>query len=291
MASATHDNAAHDPTTNVEDGEIGKFDAIAGRFWDEHGPFRPLHQLNPQRVRFITEHSTCAGARVLDVGCGGGLVCEALARCAPPRSGGRRLLLARRPTFPRSPVDERLARAILAGDEETGVCVMALEEGLDTGPVHARAAVRIGADERADALRERLRALGTDLLLALLAGLPGSLAHPVPQQGEATYAAKIRPEERRLDWQRPALELGRVVRVGRAFTTWRGRRLLVHRAHPVAGSPGGAPPGTLRVDGRVVTGDGLLELVEVQPEGRSVQPVGAFLAGARLAAPGERLGA
>jgi 2-polyprenyl-6-hydroxyphenyl methylase/3-demethylubiquinone-9 3-methyltransferase len=87
MASATHHNAAHDPATNVEDGEIGKFDAIAGRFWDEHGPFRPLHQLNPQRVRFITEHSTCAGARVLDVGCGGGLVCEALARAGAAVTG------------------------------------------------------------------------------------------------------------------------------------------------------------------------------------------------------------
>ncbi len=87
MASATHHNAAHDPATNVEDGEIGKFDAIAGRFWDEHGPFRPLHQLNPQRVRFITEHSTCAGARLLDVGCGGGLVCEALARAGAAVTG------------------------------------------------------------------------------------------------------------------------------------------------------------------------------------------------------------
>ena len=87
MASATHHNAAHDPATNVEDGEIGKFDAIAGRFWDEHGPFRPLHQLNPQRIRFITEHSTCAGARVLDVGCGGGLVCEALTRAGAAVTG------------------------------------------------------------------------------------------------------------------------------------------------------------------------------------------------------------
>jgi 2-polyprenyl-6-hydroxyphenyl methylase/3-demethylubiquinone-9 3-methyltransferase len=88
MASATHHDAAHDPATmNVADSEIGKFDAIAGRFWDEHGPFRPLHQLNPQRVRFITEHSTCAGARVLDVGCGGGLVCEALARAGAAVTG------------------------------------------------------------------------------------------------------------------------------------------------------------------------------------------------------------
>lgn len=79
MVSATRHKAAHKSASNVEDREIGKFDALAARFWDTQGPFRPLHQLNPQRLRFITERCTCAGARVLDVGCGGGLVCEGLA--------------------------------------------------------------------------------------------------------------------------------------------------------------------------------------------------------------------
>lgn len=180
-------------------------------------------------------------------------------------------------------------RAILAGDDETGVCLMALDAGLDTGPVHACAGAVIGEHETADELRDRLGVLGTDLLLEALAGAPASLAHPVPQQGEATYARKVRPEERRLEWTRPALELERVVRVGRAFTSFRGRRLIVHRARCLGGTDAEAAPGSIGPDGRVGTGDGLLEVSEVQLEGRSAQPIAAFLAGARLA-PGDRLG-
>lgn len=87
MATSTDHSAAHTHAPNVEDGEIGKFDEIAGRFWDEHGPFRPLHQLNPVRMRFITEHTSTTGARALDVGCGGGLVCEALERAGATVTG------------------------------------------------------------------------------------------------------------------------------------------------------------------------------------------------------------
>ena len=87
MATATEHDAAHGGKANVEAAEIGKFDAIAGRFWDEHGPFRPLHQLNPVRMRFITERCVTAGARALDVGCGGGLVSEALARAGAEVTG------------------------------------------------------------------------------------------------------------------------------------------------------------------------------------------------------------
>ena len=87
MATATDHNAAPEHAPNVEDGEIGKFDAIAGRFWDEHGPFRPLHQLNPVRMRFITERAVTAGARAIDVGCGGGLVSEGLARAGATVTG------------------------------------------------------------------------------------------------------------------------------------------------------------------------------------------------------------
>jgi len=177
-------------------------------------------------------------------------------------------------------------RAILAGDAETGVCLMELEEGLDTGPVLGRRVVPIGADETAAALRQALTAAGTDLLLTQLrAGLsPGA-----PQEGEATYAAKIDPAELRLDWTLPAGQLHRVVRVGRAWTMWRGKRLGVHRAAVAPGSSG-APemlaPGAL--DGVLVgTGDGLLELVEVQPEGRAIMSASSWVNGARPA-PGER---
>ena len=181
-------------------------------------------------------------------------------------------------------------RAILAGDAVTGVCLMALDEGLDTGPVYECAEVAVGPEETAAELRDRLCGIGTEMLVRLLAeGLP----EPVAQEGEPTYADKIEPADHHLDWSRPAEELHRVVRLGQAWTTFRGRRLRVLRATlaPSGGQPAGSPeagvldPGTLRV----ATGEGWLELVEVQPEGRPPQPAAAWRNGARLQA-GERLG-
>ena len=177
-------------------------------------------------------------------------------------------------------------RAILAGDPVTGVCIMALEEGLDTGPVYGCEQRPIGEDETLDELRAALTEIGTRMLLDLLAsGLP----EPTPQEGEPTYAAKIEPEEHHLDWSRPAVELHRVVRLGQAWTTFRGRRLRVLRARLAPGANGVAAgeldPATLRV----ATGDGALELLEVQPEGKGPQPATSWRNGARLQ-PGERMG-
>ena len=173
--------------------------------------------------------------------------------------------------------------AILAGDRETGVCLMALEEGLDTGPVYECCTVPIGDEETADELRARLVDVGTALLVERLGT---GLGEPRPQEGQATHAPKIEPDDLRIDWARPGDELHRLVRLGRAWTTFRGRRLRVHRARWV---PAGPPPGVL--EGLVVgAGDGTgLELVEVVPEGRGVQPANAWRNGARPA-PGERLG-
>ena len=179
-----------------------------------------------------------------------------------------------------------LERAILAGDNNTGVCVMAVEEGLDTGAVYACAEVPIGPEDTLEELRATLTDLGTDLLLDVLRdGLP----EPRPQDGEPTYAAKIEPHEHRLDWGRPAVELHRVVRLGQAWTTFRGARLKVRRAGLVEGADV-PPPGVIDPD-RLVVGaaGGGLELLEVQPEGRPVQPASAWRNGARLR-PGERFG-
>ena len=177
-------------------------------------------------------------------------------------------------------------RAILAGDERTGVCIMALEEGLDTGPVYATREVPIGPETTAAALRDELVELGTPLLVDLLRdGLP----EPVPQAGAATYAAKLDPAEHHLDWSRPAVELHRVIRLGQAWTTFRGQRLKVRSARLAAAD--GLGPGELDAAALVVgTGEGgVLELVEVQPEGKGPQPAAAWRNGARLQ-PGERLG-
>ncbi len=115
-------------------------------------------------------------------------------------------------------------RAILAGDAETGVCLMELEEGLDTGPVYARAITPIGEEETADELRRRLGDIGTKLLLR---SLSTGLGTPVPQAGEPTYAAKVEPAELHLDFSLPAEVVNRTVRVGRSWSTFRAKRLLV----------------------------------------------------------------
>jgi methionyl-tRNA formyltransferase len=172
-------------------------------------------------------------------------------------------------------------RAILAGDNVTGVCIMALEEGLDTGPVYARAEVPIGPEETADELRAVLEERGTELLLGLLGR---GLGEPVPQSGEATYAAKLEPEDHHVDWSQPAVVVHRVVRLGRAWTTFRGRRCFVRRARLRDGGGGALGPGVIDPSTlRVGTGDGSIELVEVQAEGKTAQPAAAWRNGAHLA--------
>ena len=175
-------------------------------------------------------------------------------------------------------------RAILAGDRETGVCLMELEEGLDTGPVYARAATPIGPDETADELRRRLGEIGTELLLKNLAV---GLAAPQPQIGEPTYAAKISTDEMRLDFDQAAEICNRAVRVGRAWTTWRGKRLLVHKAR-VLGGERELSVGQIQGD-RVGPAEGALELLVVQPEGKPPMDGASWARGARPQ-PGERLG-
>jgi methionyl-tRNA formyltransferase len=178
-------------------------------------------------------------------------------------------------------------RAILAGDAETGVCLMALEEGLDTGDVYVCERVSIGSEETADELRGRLTEVGTRLLVSALEHGRESLPPPRHQTGEPTYAAKVDPAELHLDWSRPAVELHRLVRLGRAWTTAGGRRLELVRARVADGATSG-PPG--RLDGLLVaTGEGDLELVAVKPEGRGVVSADSWLRGARLA-DGEVLG-
>ena len=179
-------------------------------------------------------------------------------------------------------------RAILAGDAVTGVCLMAVAEGLDTGDVYARAEVPIG-DEPLEELRGRLVDLGSAMLVDLLAAGPGGLPEPVPQVGVPTYADKLQPAELELDWGRPAVELARVVRLGRAHTAFRGRRLGVLAARAVrTGADRGAPPGTLD-DGAVLTGDGRLALDRVQPEGGRPMAAADWWRGVRPE-PGARLG-
>jgi methionyl-tRNA formyltransferase len=183
-------------------------------------------------------------------------------------------------------------RAILAGDHETGVCLMKVEEGLDTGPVYARRVVPLGEDLDLGALRTELTEVGSELLVDSLAGGVAGLPVPEPQVGEPTIAAKLSADDLRLRWEEPALQLHRVVRLDRAWTTFRGRRLGVLRAKVSsadewAGGPA-EPPGTLRGTS-VLTGNGILVLEEVRPESRTPMAAEDWVRGLRLSV-GERLG-
>ena len=179
-------------------------------------------------------------------------------------------------------------RALLAGDQETGVCLMKVEEGLDTGPVYARRSVPIGDDEDLSTLRDELVTAGCALLVTALAHGAAGLPVPVPQSGEPTIAPKLTPDDLRLHWEEPGVQLHRVVRLGRAWTTFRGKRLGVLRATPVAAPEPAGPPGTL-VGTVVCTGAGGLALDQVQPESRAPMPAGDWARGVRPLA-GERLG-
>ncbi|MBI2169471.1 MAG: methionyl-tRNA formyltransferase [Actinobacteria bacterium] len=173
-------------------------------------------------------------------------------------------------------------RAILAGDSETGVALMQLEEGLDTGPVYFSERVSIGDEETAGELRHRLSTIGADLLATHIEEIPDAV--PTPQDGEPSYAKKLTPEEFCLDWAEPAEVLARVVRAGNpnpgAWTAAAGRRLKILRAR-VGAARATASPGSLLAGPTVATGSGVLELIEVQAEGKRPGPAGEWYRGLR----------
>jgi len=173
-------------------------------------------------------------------------------------------------------------RAILAGDTETGVCLIEVAEGLDEGGVYARVDTEIGDNESAAELRSRLAELGAALLVDRLRA---GLGVAEPQVGEVTYAAKIEKSDAMLDFRRPAIEAHRAVRVGRAWTEFRGKRLGIEAATV---QPGNGPAGELH--GRMVsTPDGRLELLTVKPEGKRAMSALDWINGVQPK-PGERLG-
>ena len=176
-------------------------------------------------------------------------------------------------------------RAVLAGDAETGVCLMEVVEGLDEGGVYALERTPVDHEETVSELRERLVGMGTRLLVERL---EVGLGDPVPQEGEVTYAAKLAPEELHLDWGEPAALCHARVRLRRAWTELAGARLRVTRATVAEGGSAGAP-GEVDAELGVACGDGRrLRLVEVQPAGRNPMPATAWANGARPV--GQRLG-
>ena len=186
-----------------------------------------------------------------------------------------------------------IQHALLAGDSETGISIMRMDEGLDTGPVYMTESIPVNAGETAGSLHDRLAKLGARAIVAALPGiLSGRLqAQAQPAEG-ATYAHKITREQARIDWTRPAVETERAVRAfdpfPGAFSQFDQQVVKVWKAELADAS---GQPGTVRTvseAGIVVTcGDGALRLTELQRPGGKRLPAGEFLRGFPIA-PGQR---
>jgi methionyl-tRNA formyltransferase len=187
-----------------------------------------------------------------------------------------------------------IQRALLAGDSVSGVTIMRMEAGLDTGPMLAARSVKIGARETAKTLHDRLAVLGADLIAETLPGICAGSVPETMQPGEGvTYAAKIDKGEARIDWQRSAEEISRQVR---AFNPWpvaesrsKGEQLRIWEAEAIespALSPGSGPPGAVLTATRegidVLCGSGVLRILKLQLAGRKPLPAEEFLRGQRL---------
>jgi len=170
-------------------------------------------------------------------------------------------------------------RAVMAGDAETGVCIMRMEAGLDTGPVLLRQALPIGLTDTTGDLHDRLAALGARLVVEALARLPELEALPQPEVG-VTYAAKIDKAEARIDWTRPAEEIARLIRGLSPFPgAWcmaGGERVKLLRARAVAGE---GRPGEVLEAFTIACGEGAVAVTEVQRQGKRAMPVAQALLG------------
>lgn len=190
-----------------------------------------------------------------------------------------------------------IVRAIEAGDAVTGITIMQVDAGLDTGDILAQRETPISEDDTAQALHDRLAELGAELLVQTLNAIATGTIAPLPQDhAAACYAAKIHKSEALLDWAEPAQVLHRRIRAFNpwpvAYTHFRGRVLRIWEVGPVGQPTQEAPPGTLVVVDRseihVSTGAGTLPIRRLQLEGGKPLDVQAFVNGYHPK-PGERL--
>jgi len=185
--------------------------------------------------------------------------------------------------------------ALLAGEEEMGITIMLMDEGMDTGPILAQARLPIALEDNQGSLTEKLAYLGADLLLETLPRwLKGEIV-PQPQEDDkATYTKILKKEDGLIDWSMSSVEIWRRVRAYNpwpgAYTEFEGRTLKILRAHPIGGERG--EPGLVvatKEGAAVVTGEGLLALEEVQLAGKRAMGITEFLRGQR-GIVGSRLG-
>lgn len=177
--------------------------------------------------------------------------------------------------------------AILHGDEQSGVTIMRMDPGVDTGPILSQRAIPIQSDDNAETLSERLAQLGAELLLETLPGYLDGKLTPKPQDDSlATYAPMLKKEDGELDFNQSADQLARRVRAfypwPSAFTSWRGKMLKIQGAYPVE-EFSTTPGERLIYQNRPAfgTAKGILVLTEVQPAGKKPMPADVFLRGAR----------
>ncbi len=182
-------------------------------------------------------------------------------------------------------------RAVIAGDTETGVTIMRVVRALDAGPMLAKAVRPIGADDTSEDVEGGLAAIGAGLLVATLDRLAAGPIQEAPQNdADATYAHRLTKDDGQVDWTRPARELHNLIRGlhpwPHAFTFSGGARIILLRSRVVEGEA--APPGTVVIAQgdrlRVATGAGLIDLLEVQAEGKRPMTARDFLAGRALQA-------
>jgi len=188
-----------------------------------------------------------------------------------------------------------VAGALLAGGEETGITIMLMDEGMDTGPILAQARQPIAPEDNQGSLTEKLAYLGADLLLETLPlWLKGEIA-PQPQEDDrATYTRILKKEDGVIDWSKSSVEIWRQVRAYNpwpgAYTDFEGRPLKILRARPMKGGRGESGLViAVRAGAAVVTGEGLLALEEVQLAGKRAMGIAEFLRGQR-GFVGSRLG-
>jgi methionyl-tRNA formyltransferase len=188
-----------------------------------------------------------------------------------------------------------IQRALLAGDVETGVTIMRMDAGLDTGPMLAQSRIAIEADDDAGTLHDKLAALGARMIVEAVADVAAGRARETPQpRSGVSYARKLDRHDAQIDWRHAATGIGRQVRALRpipgAATQWRGQALKIWRASPAAGS--GMPGEILEAAGDgvlIACGSDALRVTELQRAGGKRLPAQEFLRGCALV-PGERLG-
>jgi methionyl-tRNA formyltransferase len=240
----------------------------------------PVHQ--PERLRDPATHAPLRDSRAeLLVVAAYGLILPQAVLDIPPRGA----VNIHASLLPRWRGAAPIQRALLAGDAETGITIMQMDAGLDTGPMLLAEHVPIEAGDTGGTLHDKLAAAGARLIVRAIDGLARGALAPVPQPGEgATYAAKIDKREARIDWTASAAEIERRVRafnpVPGAATALRGEGIKLWRAVPCEGA--GAPGTVLAAsaDGIVVAcGTGVLRLTELQRAGGKRLAAGDFLRG------------